>query len=180
LGRRAVVGLRYGPERRDRYGRLLAHVYLADGRSLEAELLKRGLAAHIVVPPNAGSWQCYRRVEQLARTTQQGVWADFYRPVPVATLAGDTRGFRIITGRIIRVGESRRSLWLNFSPYSGKGPRKGVAVRIDRNDLQYFEDWDPRELRGQNVIVRGWLSPYKQQQVMRLRHPAGLERLSAQ
>lgn len=177
LGPRAVVGLRYGRERHDRYGRLLAHVYLADGRSVEAQLLERGLAAQIVVPPNTGSWQCYRRAERLARAARRGVWGGFYRPVPVATLARDTRGFRVVTGRVVRVGESRRSLWLNFSSYSGKGPRKGVAVRIDRDDLRYFEDWNPRELGGQTVIVRGWLYPYKQQQIIRLRHPAGLERL---
>jgi micrococcal nuclease len=170
-----AVGLRLGQERHDRYHRLLAHVYTAQGVSVEARLLALGLAAQVVVPPNLSQVACYRAVEAEARTTNKGVWNGIYRPVPVAELARDDSGFHVITGRIEHIGESKRSLWFNFPRLPGEGRRQGVALRIDRKDLDYFGQWDPHQLQGRTVIVRGWTYSYKGQLVMRLRHPAALE-----
>ncbi len=175
LGKTATVNLRFDREKRDRYGRLLAHVYLLDGTSVEAALLTAGLAAHIVVPPNVMQLECYQTAENSARKTGKGVWQHVYRPVPVKEISPNTRGFRIIRGRVLQVGESRRSVWLNFQPRPDQGPREGVAVRIARTDLEWFGDGQLHSLRGKNIIVRGWLSPYKKQLVMQLRHPASME-----
>lgn len=46
------VRLELGVQERDRYGRLLAYVYLSDGRMLNALLLKAGLAQLLTIPPN--------------------------------------------------------------------------------------------------------------------------------
>ena len=169
------VGLRYGSERKDRYGRTLAHVYLGDGVSVEARMLSAGMAAQIVVPPNTWNIECYRVAEHSARQTKKSVWRGIYRPIPVDEVPRTSRGFRIITGKVVRVGESKRSIWLSFPKLSGEGRREGVAVRISRKDLNLFTEWDPRGLEGKQVIVRGWVYPYKKQLVMQLRHPLALE-----
>ena len=180
LGRNAKVGLRFDRERHDNYGRVLAHVYLADGQSVEEHLLKSGLAAHIVVPPNSKNIACYRKAEQQARAEQKGLWSSFYRPLPIKDVPSKARGFRVITGKVVRVGQSKKSLWLNFQPRplsqakSGESSR-GVAVRISRKDLHYFDEKELQALTGKTIIVRGWMYPYKKQQVMRLRHPANFE-----
>lgn len=169
------VGLQYDAERKDRHGRTLAHVYLPDGRSIEAELLTRGLAAHIVVPPNLDHRKCYREAELEARRVNKGVWSSLYQPVPVEDLSRNTKGFRIISGRVIRVNESRKSFWLNFPGRSGEDRREGVAVRIARKDLAYFKQLSPLKLKNKKIIVRGWLYPYKKQLVMLVRHPFSIE-----
>jgi len=175
LGRDAVVGLRFDRERRDRYGRLLAHVYSADGRSLEAGLLSRGLAAQIVVPPNLSELDCYRAAEREARSAGRGVWGSIYRPLPVATLSRDVRGFRLIRGRIVTVADSKYSVWLNFPRRPGEGRYQGVALRIPRKDLDNFPPGYLRGLEGREVIARGWLFRHNRQLVMVVRHPAALE-----
>ncbi len=175
LGKTTTVGLRFDREKQDRYGRLLAHVYLSDGTNIEVALLTAGLAAQIVVPPNVMQLECYQAAENNARKAGKGVWQNVYRPVPVKEVSHNARGFRIIRGRVLQVGESRRSVWLNFQPRPSEGPREGVAVRIARTDLEWFGDRQLHSLRGKNIIVRGWLSPYKKQLVMRLRHPASME-----
>jgi len=176
LGRNAKVGLRFDRERHDSYGRLLAHVYLADGQSIEAHLLNAGLAAQIVVPPNNRNVACYRAAEQSARTAQKGVWREHYRPQPVEMVPADARGFRVITGKVLSVGQSKKSWWLNFMPRPKSGePAKGVAVRISRDDLENFDSRLLRDLPGKTIIVRGWIYPYKKQRVMRLRHSANFE-----
>lgn len=179
LGKTSKVGLRVGRESHDRYGRLLAHIYLPSGENVEAHLLEAGLAAQIVVPPNVGHLDCYRAAEQRARRSSKGVWSGIYRPTLVGELSHSARGFRIIRGRIVQVGESKRSVWLNFQSYSGKGPREGVAVRIARTDLERFTGWtfasQPQSLRGKMITARGWMYLYKKQLVMRVRHPASME-----
>ena len=175
LGTEARLGLRFGVERRDRYGRVLAHVYNADGRSLEAELLTQGLAAQIVVPPNTGKLACYRAAEHEARTAGRGVWGSIYRPQPVAGLSKQTRGFRLISGRVTSVADSKYSVWLNFPLRAGERPREGVAVRIPRKDLDNFPRGFLKGLAGQAIIARGWMFEHKNQLVMVVRHPAALE-----
>jgi micrococcal nuclease len=172
---RTVVGLQYDAERKDRHGRTLAHIYLEDGRSVQADLLTNGLAAQIVVPPNQANKQCYREAELTARDSAKGVWSGFYKPVAVEHLPRDTRGFRVISGRVIDIGESRQSIWLNFPRRQGESRREGVAVRIHRKDLGYFRQWKPQDLKNRRIIVRGWMFPYKKQLVMRARHPLSIE-----
>jgi endonuclease YncB( thermonuclease family) len=175
LGEQATVGLQYGRERHDRYGRLLAHVYTADGDSVEARLLAAGLAAQIIMPPNVAQLDCYQAAERRARQADKGVWQGIYRPTPVLQLPREVRGFRVVSGRVERVGESKRSVWLDFERRPGVGPREGLAVRIARKDLADFPDWRPQSLRGKTLTVRGWIYAYKRQQVIRVRHPASME-----
>jgi len=180
LGPHATVSLRYGQEQHDRYGRLLAHLYLSDGQNVEAYLLKVGLAAQITVPPNSWRAACYRAAEQIARAANKGVWREYYRPLAVEAVPADARGFRVITGKVIRVGQSKRSWWLNFAPRPRPGEAaKMMSVRISIDDLPNFDANALRALTGKKIIVRGWLHPYKNQPVMRLRHPANLEVVKA-
>ena len=69
------VRLRYSVERRDRYGRLLAYVYV-DGsrRSVNADLIARGYGEELVIPPNVEHAERYRRLEQQARDRRLGLW----------------------------------------------------------------------------------------------------------
>jgi micrococcal nuclease len=70
-GRR--VRLVFGEERRDVYGRLLAYVYL-DGRSVNAELLRRGLARTLTIPPNDRFAERFERLEMAAARAGRGLW----------------------------------------------------------------------------------------------------------
>jgi len=69
-GRR--VRLVFGAERRDVYGRLLAYVYL-DGRFVNAELLRRGLARTLTIPPNDRFAGRFKRLEIAAARAGRGL-----------------------------------------------------------------------------------------------------------
>ncbi len=159
------VALRLGQQRQDRYGRLLAHVY-REGRSIQATLLREGLAVAIVVPPNGWHRACYFRMEAEARLARRGVWADWF-PVPAARLAPDTKGFRVVRGRLTGLRPTRRSLWLVV-----EGGR--LRARIAREDLHRFRGLDLEGAVGRPVELRGWLRPYRGVPTLRLRHPAML------
>jgi micrococcal nuclease len=73
LVERRRVRLVFGVERRDVYGRLLAYVYL-DGRLVNAELLRRGLARTLTIPPNDRFAGRFKRLEVAAARAGRGLW----------------------------------------------------------------------------------------------------------
>ncbi|HEU4738150.1 MAG TPA: thermonuclease family protein [Solirubrobacterales bacterium] len=70
-GRR--VRLVFGAERRDVYDRLLAYVYLGD-RFVNAELVRRGLARTLTIPPNDRYAGRFKRLEIAASRAGRGLW----------------------------------------------------------------------------------------------------------
>lgn len=67
------VRLVFGEERRDVYGRLLAYVYLGD-RLVNAELVRRGLARTLTIPPNDRFADRFKRLEIAAARGGRGLW----------------------------------------------------------------------------------------------------------
>jgi endonuclease YncB( thermonuclease family) len=162
--------LRYGSEARDRYGRLLAHVFLSDGSSLSARMLEAGLATSLTIPPNTWNLECYLRAEQAARSAGRGVWGlEDYQPMPASRLGAKARGFRVVQGRVVRIGQSRHALWIELEG--------GLTVKIDREDLPWFGEPDPTELRGRRIEVRGHVYRHRGEPRIKLRHSAALRPL---
>jgi micrococcal nuclease len=72
-GRR--VRLRFGRERRDRYGRLLAYVYVQGReRSLSATLVARGYGRVLTIAPNVAHARAFDRLERRAQDRRLGLW----------------------------------------------------------------------------------------------------------
>ena len=63
----------FGPELRDRFGRLLAYVYVSDVM-VNAEMLRRGLAETLTIPPNDARSGLFERLERDAREAGLGLW----------------------------------------------------------------------------------------------------------
>jgi len=69
-----TVTLRYDAERRDRYGRLLAYVYRGD-TFVNAELIRRGFATPLTIPPNVAHADELRGLARTARRDGRGLWS---------------------------------------------------------------------------------------------------------
>ena len=70
-GRR--VALETDAEARDKYGRLLAYVYV-DGHRYEDELLRKGYARLLIIPPNGRYGRALMHAELAARSARSGLW----------------------------------------------------------------------------------------------------------
>lgn len=70
----AEVRYQLGVDERDRYGRALAYVWLADGRFLNRLLVAHGYAQPLTVPPNVEYEELFLRVSQRARAAGRGLW----------------------------------------------------------------------------------------------------------
>ena len=70
-----TVELEFDVERRDRYGRLLAYLWLPDGRLFNAEILREGYAHVLTIPPNVRYASHFRALQREARATGRGLWS---------------------------------------------------------------------------------------------------------
>ena len=68
------VRYRVGVEERDRYGRLLAYVWLPDGRMLNRVLVEQGYAQPLTIPPNVDFADVFRAAARAARQAGLGLW----------------------------------------------------------------------------------------------------------
>ena len=160
--------LKLDKQHHDRYGRLLAHLYTQDNNSLSAQLLREGLATLLAIPPNLTNLHCYAREEKHAQQSRQGLWQlPRYQITDSQLLARNARGYRRIRGKVTRIGESRRNLWLNLSG--------NVAFRIEKSELQYFNGLKLRALRGKTIIGSGWLYKRNGELRMQIRTPYALK-----
>jgi micrococcal nuclease len=75
-----TVTLRFDAERRDVYGRLLAYVYLPSAEAgarplfVNAELVRRGLARTLTIPPNDAFASLFARLAARAGALGRGLW----------------------------------------------------------------------------------------------------------
>ncbi len=69
-----VVTLEFDVVKRDRYGRLLAYVRTADGRLVNAEMVRNGYAFLYTYPPNVRYASLLREAQRHARESGLGVW----------------------------------------------------------------------------------------------------------
>ena len=77
-GRR--VRLELDVQSRDRHGRLLAYVWV-DDTMINAELVRRGFAQVMTVPPNVRHQSLFLELQRQARDAGRGLWAE---PAPIA------------------------------------------------------------------------------------------------
>ena len=85
LGRRAYeftknlveskrVSLEFDVEKHDKYGRLLAYVYLKDGTFVNARIVEEGYASLMTFPPNVKYADLFLKLYQEARNNRKGLW----------------------------------------------------------------------------------------------------------
>jgi micrococcal nuclease len=68
-----TVQLEWDVERRDRYGRLLAYVYVGD-TMINAELVRQGYAQVATFPPNVKYQELFLKLQREARGAKRGLW----------------------------------------------------------------------------------------------------------
>jgi endonuclease YncB( thermonuclease family) len=171
LDQQTKIQLLYGKERLDRHGRTLAHIYLNNGLNIQEELLKKGLAIPLRISPNLSLVNCYAATSLKAKNAILGLWAlSRYKTHSVHSLSGSEKGFYFISGKVMHVSESRSSIWINLE--------NNVALRVHRDDLNYFNKNDLMSLKGKTIEASGWLYHRNKQLRMRIRHELDLHILN--
>lgn len=74
LVRDTEVTLRLDVGVRDTYGRLLGYIHSSDGTFVNAEMVRRGWARPVTVPPNVHFAEEFARLAAEAREAGRGIW----------------------------------------------------------------------------------------------------------
>jgi micrococcal nuclease len=70
------VRLEFDVEKHDKYGRLLAYVFLKDGTFVNAEIVRRGYASLMTIPPNVKYADTFKQLYKEARNNKAGLWKE--------------------------------------------------------------------------------------------------------
>ena len=71
------ITLEFDRERHDRYGRLLAYIFLADGSFLNERMLEQGLAFYLHHRPNLAYDKRLLKAQQKAMKAHNGLWLNW-------------------------------------------------------------------------------------------------------
>ena len=165
------IGLVYGKDKRDRYQRVLAHAFLPNGINIQAELLRKGMAQHIMIPPNDNFFKCYQVAKQHAQGSKKGLWTHrYFRARPADELTLRQIGFFRVFGTVKEIKKRKDTYWLVIN--------ERFSFRIDKKDIKYFKNIRPETLRTHTVEASGWIFPYKSGLNMRIRHPKTMKILN--
>jgi endonuclease YncB( thermonuclease family) len=168
LGQR--VRLERDVEKKDHYGRKLAHLYDDDGANLNLWLVEEGLAFVFLHPPNLKHAEAYLAAEARARAARRGLWAlPRYQVQAMSAAGGYRNSFRRLRGTLARVQHKRKYSYLKFSD--------GLTASIPNRYLPSFEavGLDPDSLVGQSLVLRGWVRRYRGKPSMFLNYPQQIE-----
>ena len=162
------INLIYGEEKKDHYGRLLAHGFTSDGKNIQATLLAQGLARAIAIPPNTQFSTCYLQQEREARCSRKGLWKKL--KVLTAKKLNDTHiGFQLVKGKLNNISINKKGIWLELD--------HKLTVGIRPKNQQLFDIKDIYKMLNQKIVVRGWLNKSKKDSpyYIRVRHPSSIQ-----
>lgn len=159
----------------DRYGRVVAQAWLADGTWLNGALVERGLArVETTVDQRRCAFEALA-LEENAREARRGMWRlSAYEVRETLESSAYTNDFQIVRGHISEVTEVRGRVFLNF----GADWRTDFTVTIAPGDARRFAEagLDPLSWAGRAIRVRGWLEWYNGPMI-EASHPEQIELL---
>ncbi|MBA3581250.1 MAG: thermonuclease family protein [Gammaproteobacteria bacterium] len=167
------IQLQYDNNQQDQYGRTLAHVFLANGENLNAQLLKKGLAALYIWPPNTTYAHCYEQAQRDAIQRQQGLWQlPAYAAQPLSQPAAQQKLPRRYRGTLKNVQRTRQGLDLLLID-----GQDSLKLYIPQSALVYFDLSSLDAMRDKALIVQGitHCKPQKTQCSLRLSHPSQIQ-----
>ncbi len=153
-------------EKKDKYGRLLAHVFTEDKEHINIELVKQGLASVNIYPPNLKYTDELIKAEQQAEQARLGIWGyQEYAPKPLSHISQQrVKGWQRITGVINNIRYSRRYIYLDFTDT--------FALKIERKAEGLFPVLE--SYMGRPIEARGWIHRHKKRYSMIIRHPSAI------
>jgi micrococcal nuclease len=176
------VQLGFGGETVDRYGRVLAHVFV-DGPQgqvwAQQAMVLKGLARVYSFPDNRACLDLLFAAEGRARVAGLGIWSDPYYSTRAANAPGDLLAragqYELVEGRVLLAEQSGGRVYLNF----GRFWKEDFTAVIEAPALRLFAEAgiDPLVLENALVRIRGWVDDRDGPRI-EITHPEQIEVLA--
>ena len=180
------VSLQLDKRKRDRYGRILAHVMVFDESGKQAwvqgRLVEDGLARVMSFRDNRLCVNDLLALEDTARRGEKGLWKTGFFSIRRAeaedVLTRLARSFEIVEGRVKAVAQIRGRTYINFgenwrSDFTGFVPAKSAKL-FQAGEYEEPEGFDLNQLKGKHVRIRGWMKNYNGPSIT-VTHPEQIE-----
>ncbi len=167
------VTLFYGGRKKDRHGRLLAHLRTSDGEWVQGRMLHAGMARVYSFADNRAEVAALLDHERTARDANEGIWAHPYyairNPETVSAFIGR---YELIEGISTAIAEVKGRIYMNF----GEDWRKDFTITVEKKVRKMFDKAgiDLLSLSGRKIRVRGWVKSFNGP-LINLTHPERLE-----
>jgi endonuclease YncB( thermonuclease family) len=165
------VRLEYDVQKKDRYGRTLAYVFVRENKKeimVQTELLRRGLAFLYTLPPNVRYADVFLAAQKEARKSKAGMWAHEFH-VPAAQACNFIGQRKFIMGKVVHARRTDKMVSLEMD---------GLHIVIFTKDLGFFESAGIRpaqDYTGKKVSVFGLIKSYRGSPEIIVSHPWQIE-----
>ena len=164
------VALAFAGRRADRYGRVLAHLFLGEANAqvwVQGRMIEMGHARAVGLPESDACVGALLERERRAREDRLGLWSHAayqIRPADRPTELSRYRfTFQLVRGRVERARQGRSLSIIELAsgerPAAEQGRSQGGAFRVvwrsnvaERAGLERATNYS-----GRNVLVRGWI-----------------------
>jgi micrococcal nuclease len=166
-----MVRLEYDVEKKDKYGRTLAYVFVRQGERevlAQTELLRRGLAFLYTIPPNVRYVDVFMAAQEEAHINQTGLWKDFLE-IPAVEAHSYEGQRKFVVGGVNKVRRTKSVITLSMD---------GLNVAIFNKDLSFFEKAGIRpaqDYMGRQLRVFGLIKSYRGSPEIIASHPGQIE-----
>ncbi len=154
------VTVRAPRDETDRYGRLVAYVFLpGSDRPVQQSLLEQGSARLSYRAADDDCRNALVAAEREARIVRRGLWADprfaIRAAEPAADLNADRGRYVVVEGVVQSVRTSGATTYLNFA----RRWSEGFSVSLRKRDERGFAaaGLAPKTLEGKRIRVRGYV-----------------------
>ena len=178
------VRLGFGGEKIDRYGRILAHVFVTTPEGeiwAQQAMVAKGLARVYSFPDNRACLDLLFASEGRARLGGLGIWADPYYSIRAADAPGDLLAraghYELVEGRVLLAEQRGGRVYLNF----GRFWKEDFTAVIEAPALRLFAEAgvDPLSLDNAFLRIRGWVDDRDGPRI-EVTHPEQIEVLALQ
>lgn len=159
------VYLEYDVEKRDKYKRTLAYVFLEDGTFFNAKLLRAGYAELLTIPPNLKYVDLFKDLVKKARENNRGLWKkekkadDNQLPVIPWQKVDEYIGEKVIVeGEVIDTYDSGKAVFLNFAEEYWNTFSAVIFV----SDKYKFSNNPAQHYLHKEVRIRGKVKEYEE------------------
>ncbi len=160
-----TIFLEHDEEKKDKYKRKLAHVFLPNGKHVNLALLENGLGTLSIIPPNLRYANKLIQAQQHAEKKKLGIWGmPEYQPRSIAQISDHTSGWRRFTGSPVGIKVNKKYTRLIFSDK--------IDVRIANANLKLFPEISTYV--GKPLEIRGWVARSKDHYTILIQHPSSL------
>jgi len=167
-GRRAR--LEFDVQKKDRYGRLLAYVYV-DDKMVNLDMIREGYATIYTYPPNVKYAERFLEAQREARASGKGLWVDVGEAIPASEAKDNIGKVKVIEAEVVDTYISDKMLVLKF-----KGGFKVVMFKDMLFSLPNKARRSPDSyFRGKTIRVYGAVKDYKGSPEIVLGDPSQIE-----